>query len=94
MAQMSSSLKAYDDADNYPRNIIDGTLAPYVLDAIRIRLNTQASRLFSDEDQAALDFLDLGSHSGGILRSCPQGIIKLKVNGQIFGRVVSKMLDA
>ena len=81
MAQMALSLKSYDDANDYPRNMSDHTLAPYLSDAIRHRLNTEASRLFSDEDQAALDFLDLGSHSRGILRFCPQGRIMLKVTG-------------
>lgn len=58
MAQMETSLIS---SKNYPRNVADRTLAPYTLDAIRHQLDLQAPRLFTDEVQAALDFLDLGN---------------------------------
>lgn len=57
----------YNDARNYPRNVPDRTLAPYALDAIRRQLDTQARRLFTNEDQAALDFLDLGNGAEGMV---------------------------
>ena len=79
MAQTVTTPNSYDDAQNYPRNIIDRTLAPYVLDAIRHQLDTQASRLFSDEAQAALDFLDLGSHGQGMSEILSSMGKKLKV---------------
>ena len=81
MAQIVSTPNSYDDAQNYPRNIIDRTLAPYVLDAVRHQLDTQASRLFSDEAQAALDFLDLGSHGQGMSGIMSAKGMKLKVTG-------------
>lgn len=63
---MEPSLDSYEDAKNYPRNVAGRTLAPYVLDAIRHQLDTQAPRLFTNEAQAALDFLDLGNRGEGI----------------------------
>ena len=65
MAQMERSLTSYNDAKNYPRNVADSNLPPYALDAIGHQLNAQAPRLFTDESQAALDFLDLGSSAHG-----------------------------
>ena len=70
MAQILPSLTWYNDAKNYPRNS-DRTLTPYALDAIRHQLDTQASRLFTDEDQAALDFLDLGNGAEGMFNGIP-----------------------
>lgn len=66
MAEMAPSLTSYDDAQNYPRNVADRTLAPYALDAISHQLTTQAPRLFTDEAQATLDFLDLGNSAEGM----------------------------
>lgn len=63
MAQMETSLIS---SKNYPRNVADRTLAPYTLDAIRHQLDLQAPRLFTDEVQAALDFLDLGNGAEGL----------------------------
>ena len=79
MAQIVTPPNSGDDAQNYPRNINDRTLAPYVLDAIRHQLDTQASRLFSDEAQAALDFLDLGSHGQGMSIILSSKGMKLRV---------------
>ena len=81
MAQIVTTPNSYDDAQNYPRNITDRTLAPYVLDAVRHQLDTQAPRLFSDEAQAALDFLDLGSHGQGMSKILSSKGKKLKVLG-------------
>ena len=73
MAQTLPSLKWCNDAKNYPRNS-DRTLTPYALDAIRHQLDTQASRLFTEEDQAALDFLDLENGGQGMFNvACSQG---------------------
>ena len=66
MAHMEPSLASYVDAKNYPRNVADRTLAPYALDALGHQLNAQAPRLFTDEAQAALDFLDLGNSAEGM----------------------------
>lgn len=66
MAQALPSLDSCNDAKNYPQNVPDPTLTPYALDAIRHQLDTQTSRLFSDETQAALDFLDLGTSATGM----------------------------
>lgn len=65
MAQMAQSLTGDNDPGSYPRNVAGLTLAPYVLDSIRQQLNTQSSRLFTDETGAAVDFLDLGNDAGG-----------------------------
>lgn len=62
---MEKLLIASNDAKNYPRSVADRTLAPYVLDAISHRLNTQAPRLFTPEAEAELDFLDLGKTAAG-----------------------------
>lgn len=70
MAQTLTSLNWCDDAKNYPRTS-DRTLTPYALDAIRHQLDTQASRLFAEEGQAALDFLDLGNGAQGMLNIIP-----------------------
>jgi hypothetical protein len=53
-------------SQTYPRNLTDRRLAPYTLDAISQQLHMQASRLFSDEAGAALDFLDLGTNAEGV----------------------------
>ncbi len=66
MAQMNISLASYNDAKNYPRNVTDRTLTPHALDAIRHQLDTQAPRLFTDEAQSALDFLDLENGAEGM----------------------------
>ena len=49
----------------YPRTLVDGVLAPYALERIGHELDKQAPRLFSDEAQAALDFLDLEKTARG-----------------------------
>ena len=72
---MERSLTSYDDAKNYPRNVSDRNLAPYALDAIHHELNVQAPRLFADESQAALDFLDLGSGAQGTFYVIPERIV-------------------
>ena len=64
-----SILTAFNTEQTYPRNIADHNLAPYALDAISHHLDTQAPRLFADESQAALDFLDLGDHAAGMFLS-------------------------
>ena len=64
---MERSLTACDDGKNYPRSVADRALAPYTLDAIRHQLDAQAPRLFTDEAQAALDFLDLAKDAEGIV---------------------------
>lgn len=61
MAQIDQSFTWCDDAKSYPRNLADRTLAPHTLAAIGRQLDSQASRLFTDEAQAALDFLDFGN---------------------------------
>ncbi|MCJ1391816.1 hypothetical protein MMC18_004683 [Xylographa bjoerkii] len=60
---MEDSLTSCNNAQTYPRNLADHKLAPYALDAISYQLQAQASRLFADESQAALDFLDLGNQA-------------------------------
>ena len=61
------STKKFDNssANDYPRNVVDRTYAPYVVDTISHQLNTQAPRLFEDESKAALDFLDLRNGAKG-----------------------------
>lgn len=71
MAQIERSLTSYNDAKDYPRNVADRNLAPCVLDAIRHQLDVQAPRLFADESQAALDFLDLESSAQGTFHVIP-----------------------
>ena len=75
MAQMEPSLTLYNNAKNYPRNVADRNLAPYVLDAIRHQLDVQAPRLFTDESQAAVDFLDLESSAQGTFYVIPGRIM-------------------
>lgn len=66
MAQvLVPSLTLCDDAQNYPQNVSDPTLTPYALHAIRHQLDSQEPRLFTDETQAAIDFLDLGNNAKG-----------------------------
>lgn len=66
MAQMELSLQSGNDATEYPRNVADGALASYAVDAISYQLDKQAPRLFADKTQAALDFLDLGTSAAGM----------------------------
>ena len=66
MTLMDSSLTLNNDAGSYPRNVADCTLPPFALDAIRQQLDQQAPRLFADEADAALDFLDLYDSSEGM----------------------------
>ncbi|MCJ1261432.1 hypothetical protein MMC22_001296 [Lobaria immixta] len=61
MAQLELSLQSGNDAIDYPRNVAGGALASYAVDGINYQLDKQAPRLFADETQAALDFLDLGT---------------------------------
>lgn len=78
MAQALPSLDSCNDAKNYPQNVPDPTLTPYALDAIRHQLDTQTSRLFSDETQAALDFLDLGTSATDFWPSCIKNAERLR----------------
>ena len=75
MAQMEPSLTLYNNAKDYPRNVADRNLAPYVLDAICHQLDVQAPRLFTNESQAALDFLDLESSAQGTFYVIPWRIM-------------------
>lgn len=70
MAQTLPSASWWDDAKNYPRNS-NRALTPYALDAIRHQLEAQASRLFTEEGAAALDFLDLGNGAQGMWNIIP-----------------------
>ena len=64
---MQQSLTSVNAPENYPQNVASRTLAPYILDTIQRQLKNQAPRLFTDEADAALDFLDLGNGAQGIL---------------------------
>lgn len=66
MTQSLPSVNWCNDAKDYPRNS-DRTLNAYALDGIRHQLDMQASRLFTEEGKAALDFLDLGDSAQGKL---------------------------
>lgn len=69
MTQMERSLESHKDATTYPRDVADSALAAYTVDAISHRLDTQAHRLFADETQASLDFIDLGNNAEGVWHS-------------------------
>ena len=69
---MALSPLSYDNANNYPRNVVGCTLAPYTIDAISNQLNAQADRLFTAEAHAALDFLELEENAEGIVHVFPQ----------------------
>ena len=60
-------MMSYNESKSFPRNLPDRVLAPYALEAIGQELDTQAPRLFSNEAQAALEFLDLGKIAGGMV---------------------------
>lgn len=51
----------------------DYAIAPYISEAVQVRLGEQASRLFVKENEAALDFLDLEDNAEGVqsYRHCP-----------------------
>lgn len=46
-------------------------VAPYLFEAIRMRLKGHASRLFSDDGQATLDFLDLDDEAKCVCKAVP-----------------------
>lgn len=93
---MEPLLNPCDDAQDYPRNIADGLLAPYAVDAIRHKLHEQAHRLLTDEAKAAIDFLDLGHGAKGMINvTCSNCTgLSLMVPHQIFGRSTSQMRRA
>lgn len=69
MAQIKKALTSDNEPGSYPQNVAGYTLAPYFLDTIRQRLSSEASRLFTGEAGAALDFLDLGHGAQGMFNA-------------------------
>lgn len=78
MAQLELSLQSGNDAIDYPRNVAGAALASYAVDGINYQLDKQAPRLFADETQAALDFLDLGTSAADFWPSCIKNIERLR----------------
>ena len=62
---MSSSWTIPGVAMNHFRHVGSSGLAPYVLERLGGRLKAEAPRLFTEEAQAKVDFLDLGQDATG-----------------------------
>ena len=58
-----------DDAETFPRNFKQQNPSSYNLSLYQ-QLNTHAARLFSGEDESALDFLELSSRGKGTEPPC------------------------
>ena len=53
-----------DKALEYPKTLIHNSTYPHSLDLYLDRLNEHEDRLFQDENNAVLDFSDLGTDGG------------------------------
>lgn len=62
---MEASLAWYSNAKICPGKLGDHALDIHALDAIGHRLKEHAPRLFTEETEAKLDFLDLGNNAEG-----------------------------
>lgn len=91
MAQMEPPPTSDNDAANYPRNVADRTLCPYALDAIRYHLDSQASRLFTDEAEAALDTLTLANGAQGMLNVISSRCLALYILSDFWPSRVSNV---
>ncbi|KAF2865937.1 hypothetical protein BDV95DRAFT_242928 [Massariosphaeria phaeospora] len=63
---------------NYPTNLIQHDVLEYTLRAYFTRLNHQTNRLFVEEEDAALDFLDLNVGQKEFTSSCMSNLGDLK----------------
>jgi hypothetical protein len=62
---MEPPIAWYSDAKICPRKLGDHALGLHALDAIGHRLKKHAPRLFTEEAEARIDFLDLGNDAEG-----------------------------
>ena len=68
---MDSLVKSYQDFLRYPTNVLETDSGAHILQAYHTRLQHQKGRLFVDESQASVSYLDLTHGIKGMYPSLP-----------------------
>ena len=86
---MEQLITLCNDAMHYPQNFAHRSALGYILDSYLEQLNEHQHRLFSAEDEAALDFRDLDNEGTGAFthfgKTCGQHLTRLTLLTQLFG---------